>query len=257
MYEKIATKVSEMKENYKYENRDCLDGMKEYPDNYFDLAIVDPPYGLGAKLTNGSNHKGGKLGNKIRTKSALNGHRPFSMKNGERWDIRPPQEYFDELFRVSKNQIIWGANHFTLPETESFIIWDKLQVEDISFSMCEYAWYSGIDRPQIYREVPPRGDHRFHPTQKPIKLYRWILKHYAKEGFKILDTHVGSASSIIAAIDMGFEIYGFELDKEYFDLSMKRIKDFESQLKLDWIVREQFINKFPDLGFTNTETILK
>lgn len=213
-------------------NMDCMEGMKQYPDKYFELAIVDPPYGLGSKLTNGSLNGGGKLGNKIRNKSALKGQRPFSMQNGERWDFKPEQNYFDELFRVSKNQIIWGANHFILPPTESFVIWDKLQAEAISFSMCEYAWISGIDRPQIFRSVPDRGDHRIHPTQKPIALYKWLLKNYAKAGDKILDTHLGSGSSRIAAYDMGFDFYGFELDKDYFDASVKRFEQFKSQLKM-------------------------
>lgn len=213
-------------------NRDCMEAMKEFPDKFFELAIVDPPYGLGSKLTAGSNHKGGKLGNKIRNKSALNGRPPFSRMNGERWDHKPNESYFLELFRISQRQIIWGSNHFQLPESESFIVWDKMQAEGISFSMCEVAWVSGIDRPQIFRNVPDRGDHRIHPTQKPITLYKWLLKNYANLGDKILDTHLGSGSSRIAADDMGFDFWGYELDKEYFDASVKRFERYKAQQKL-------------------------
>jgi site-specific DNA-methyltransferase (adenine-specific) len=141
------------------------------------------------------------------------------------WDVAPKQEYFSELFRISRNQIIWGGNYFSLPPTRCFLIWRKLTIsEAFSMAMCEYAWTS-FNSNAKWIEIAPQGDpNRFHPTQKPIKLYTWILENYAKQGDKILDTHVGSASSLIACDRMGFECWGYEIDETYYKLAQERIK---------------------------------
>ena len=200
-------------------NMDCMEGMKQFPDKYFELAIVDPPYGI--------------FGNKAKSSNRID-------KNGKinKWDVKPTQEYFDELFRVSKNQIIWGANNFTLPNTEYFIIWDKEQTVD-NFASAEYAWTNckmpaKVFRYSIHKVMQERKQDggKIHPTQKPIALYKWLLKNYAKKGDKILDTHVGSASSLIACHQMNFDYIGFEIDKEYFDKAQKRIADEMAQISL-------------------------
>ena len=143
------------------------------------------------------------------------------------WDIAPSQEYFDELFRVSKNQIIWGGNYFNLPPTRCFLIWRKLSIpEKFSMAMCEYAWTSFNANAKVFECVPQgtKKDPRFHPTQKPIKLYQWIMNNYAKQGFRILDTHLGSGSSAIAAYDLGFEFVGIEIDDTYYKGAVDRLK---------------------------------
>ena len=187
-------------------NMDCIAGMKEYPDKYFDLAIVDPPYGIGDKF------KGGKTGK-------MN----FNEVVEKDWDKVPPMEYWDELKRVSKNQIIWGGNYFPLPPTRCFIVWDKHISEDFSLAMAELAWTSFDKLAKIFKMPTPK-DGKIHPTQKPIKLYEWLLMNYAKEGDKILDTHLGSGSSRIAAYRNGFDFVGFEIDKDYFEAQEKRFK---------------------------------
>lgn len=198
-------------------NEDCMEGMARYPDKYFDLAIVDPPYGLGKKI-----YSGGTKGCKFQTLFGEN-----------KWDNdTPKQEYFDELFRVSKNQIIWGGNYFDLPPTRTIICWDKLK-GDNNFSMWEMAWTSFDEPAKIYRKSS-MGD-RIHPTQKPIDLYKWLLGKYAKQGDKILDTHLGSGSSRIAAYEMGYDFTAFELDTEYFEAQEKRYKAHIAQLKLEFI----------------------
>jgi site-specific DNA-methyltransferase (adenine-specific) len=194
--------------------------MSRYPDKYFELAIVDPPYGLGDKLTSG-----GTWAAKLKASDAS-------------WDFVPGAEYFNELFRVSKNQIIWGGNYFQLPPCRGFLVWDKKLTDNWTLAMCEFAWAS-FDKPSkmfrasLSQGVRKEGD-RIHVCQKPISLYRWILSMYAKEGDKILDTHLGSGSSRIAAYDMGFDFTASELDKDYFDAQEKRFKDFVSQLKMDF-----------------------
>ena len=189
--------------------------MAEFPDKYFDLAVVDPPYGIGV----------GKMNMGIGT-----GKRCSKAKNrkwtAKAWDSEaPPPEYFIELFRVSKNQIIWGGNYFSLPPTQGFVIWDKQIAESLSFSQFEYAWTSyqraakGFDYSVYLNE-----SEKFHPTQKPVALYKWLLTNYAKPGDKILDTHLGSGSSRIAAWDMGFDFWGYELDADYFAAMEVRFK---------------------------------
>ncbi len=151
------------------------------------------------------------------------------------WDIAPKPEYFDELARVSKNQIIWGGNYFLLPPTRCFLVWRKLTIsESFSMAMCEYAWTSFNDNAK-WIEIAPQNDggkKRFHPTQKPIKLYHWILNGYAKPGFKILDTHLGSGSIAIACYDMGFDLCGYEIDKDYYDAAVNRLENHKKQLTL-------------------------
>lgn len=199
-------------------NIDCMEGMAKYPDKYFELSIVDPPYGIGV------NHSMGRR----------KGDRPSEYKKAY-WDnVSPDVEYFNELFRVSKNQIIWGANHFIskMPKDSScWILWDKMFSEDVSFAQYEMAWTSFDTVCKKFTKDPKSAD-RIHPTQKPVALYKWLLKNYAKEGDKILDTHLGSGSSRIAAYEMGFDFTGFELDKDYFDASVKRYENHIAQMKL-------------------------
>ena len=199
-----------------YYNEDCMVGMARYPDKYFDLAIVDPPYGQFNDDKRG--HQGG-------------GH---AKRYGYgKWDIAPNEDYFKELFRVSKNQIIWGGKYFTLPPTRCFVVWRKLTIsEGFTMAMCEYAW-SSFNQNSKWIEIAPQNPNRFHPTQKPVALYKWLLKNYAKQGDKILDTHVGSASSLIACHDMGFDAVGFELDADYYKASKQRLEDFMRQPTLD------------------------
>ena len=182
----MITTLQELKPDIKdsaFINADCMDGMRMFPDDYFDLAIVDPPYGGG--FTSGGGCKGWFT--------------KYHQAEGKvTWDIAPDEEYFKELFRVSKNQIIWGGNYFELPPTKCFLIWRKLSISDsFTMAMAEYAWTSLKGNAKVF-EYPPQDKTRFHPTQKPVKLYEWILNHYAKEGDVILDTHVGSASSLMS-----------------------------------------------------------
>ena len=194
-------------------NEDNMELMARYPDNYFDLAIVDPPYGIGIE-TSGTH---------------------FIKKNKAKgWDNETPtKEYFEELFRVSKNQIIWGGNYFfnELGNTKTFLIWDKKIAEDMSFAMCELAWTSFKNGAKIFKETATQIQ-RIHPTQKPVALYKWLLDKYAKQGDKILDTHLGSGSIAIACHDYDFDLTACELDKEYFDKAMERINNHTAQMKL-------------------------
>ena len=148
------------------------------------------------------------------------------------WDTAPEQAYFDELFRVSRNQIIWGGNYFNLPPTRCFLIWRKLTIsENFTMAMAEYAWTSFNDNAKVF-ECAPQDTTRFHPTQKPVSLYAWIYKRYAKQGDRILDTHLGSGSSRIAAYDAGLDFVGYEIDKEYFDKQEKRFEKHTAQENL-------------------------
>jgi site-specific DNA-methyltransferase (adenine-specific) len=199
-------------------NMDCMVAMKEMKDKQFDLAIVDPPYGL----EKSSKHGRGKLKN-----------RALNEGNIQKWDTRPNSDYFEELFRVSKHQIIWGGNYFGLPGTRGFLIWDKMQPFQ-NFSAAEYAWMSIQCPSKIFnlRATKTEDEIKIHPTQKPIKLYDWILHHFAQSGQIILDTHLGSGSSRIAAYKMGCSFVGFELDAEYYEKQETRFRDFVSQLAL-------------------------
>ena len=204
-----------MLELNKLYNMDCMDLMAQFPDKYFELAIVDPPYGIGDKFNGG---KTGKMN--------------FNEIVNKDWDKVPTPEYWEQLFRVSKNQIVLGGNYFALPPTRCFIVWDKLISEDFSLAMAELAWTSFDKLAKIVRMPTPKDGGKIHPTQKPIKLYQWLLKNYAKPGDKILDTHVGSASSLIACHQMGFDFIGSELDKEYFDKATERLELVKSQTTL-------------------------
>ena len=199
-----------------FENKDCMPGMSEYPDNYFDLAIVDPPYGIGR---DGS----------VKTTSKHGGRKAHEFKD---WDSTIPKEnYFNELFRVSKNQIIWGANYFTkhLPKSMGWVFWDKGQRICNSDGELAYTSFEKALRVVEYNRVELLIEGTIHPTQKPIKLYKWLLQNYAKPGDLILDTHVGSASSLIACIELGFDYVGYELDPDYYKAATERIKRFEAQ----------------------------
>jgi site-specific DNA-methyltransferase (adenine-specific) len=191
-------------------NCDNMDLMKQFPDNYFDLAIVDPPYGIGISS------------NPVRQK--------HKKKN---WDSAiPNNDYFTELFRVSKNQIIWGGNYFDLPPTQGFFIWDKKQPHDFSLAMVEYAW-SSIQKPaKMWSLSVQKEKNKIHPTQKPVQLYEWLLKNNAKDGDKILDTHLGSGSIAIACHNLKFDLTACELDKEYYEASLKRLHNHQSQLTM-------------------------
>ena len=149
------------------------------------------------------------------------------------WDVAPGKEYFDELFRVSRNQIIWGGNYFELPPTRCFLVWRKLTIsESFSMAMCEYAWTSFTGNAKLF-ECAPQGtanETRFHPTQKPVKLYNWVLSMFAEKGMKILDTHAGSASSLIACRMAGLEAWGFEIDPVYYEKAKKRLEDAQTQV---------------------------
>ena len=151
------------------------------------------------------------------------------------WDVAPGQEYFDELFRISRNQIIWGGNYFQLPPSRGFLIWRKNNVpQDFSMAMAEYAWMSFQGNAKVFDFSAVGQEGRFHPTQKPVALYKWILKLYANKGDKILDTHVGSASSLIACYDMGFDYVGFEIDEEYYKLACQRLEEEKAQMR--WLL---------------------
>ena len=203
---------------------DCMEFMREIPDKYFDLAVCDPPYGIGMD------------NQKVRVKP----NRPNTYKRaGELqycsggWDnYTPDKSYFIELFRVSKNQVIWGSNYFCefIPSGFGWIFWDK-QMGENQFSAGEFAFQSIQKRSSMfsYPSMRVQGT-RIHPTQKPVALYKWILSNYAKQGDKILDTHLGSQSSRIAAYEMGFDFYGCELDPEYFEQGNKR---FEAWRKMN------------------------
>lgn len=198
-------------------NLDCLEAMRQMPDNAFDLAIVDPPYGIGADK-----------------KNAHSNIRDNDKWKDVDWDSETPsQEYFEELFRVSRNQIIWGGNYFLdkiQRPSRGMIVWDKT-IHGNTLADCELAW-SSIDKPaRIYQEniVFTTLEGRIHPTQKSAKLYRWILKNYAKPGDKILDTHLGSGSSRIACYDLGFDFTGYELDADYFAAQEERFKRHTAQ----------------------------
>lgn len=192
-------------------NIDCMEYMRSVPDKHFELAIVDPPYGLSKKSTQGA----GKLKNRTLNRSTI-----------QQWDIRPGKEYFDELFRISKNQIIWGGNYFELPPTRCFVCWDKQQVWE-NFSQCELAWTS-FDKPAKHITISNRGAHidhvHWHPTAKPVELYAYLLRTFAIGGGKIFDSHLGSGSSRIAAYKMGFDFVGCEIDPTYFQLSEERFQ---------------------------------
>ena len=205
----------------KITNEDNMELMSRYEDNYFDLAIVDPPYGIGANK-----------------EKEHNGWKDYGIKE---WDSEiPKKEYFEELFRVSKNQIVWGGNYMTehLPPKMCWLLWDKGQ-RDFSLADGELAWTSFNKALRIF--TMPRGSAladaknnggKIHATQKPVKLYEWLLMNYAKDGFRILDTHLGSGSIAIACHNLGYDLTACELDKDYYDAAIKRIEQHKAQQRL-------------------------
>lgn len=196
-------------------NVDCMDYMRSPPDKAFDLAVVDPPYGL-ERFKHGGSH--------------IN---KYGSAHGTWNNIKPPKEYFDQLFRVSKRQIIWGGNNFHLTPSEYFIIWDKINPENFSFAMCEMAWTNCKVPAKIfsYNSQKESGE-RIHPTQKPVALYEWIYARYAKPGDRILDTHLGSGSSRIAAYDAGLDFTGCEIDPDYFKAQEERFAAHAAQMSM-------------------------
>ncbi len=201
--------------NIKLYNADCMEVMKTFKDKQFDLAIVDPPYGMPKDSTNDR----GKLKNRV-----------FNKGRVERWDKAPTTAYFEELFRISTNQIIWGGNYFDLPPTRGIICWDKMQPWE-NFSQIEYAWTSFNTPAKLYRFDNRTGD-KIHPTQKPVQLYKWLLQNYAKEGDTILDTHFWSLSIGIACHDMKFDLTAIELDADYYEQAKQRLIYHQRQLTL-------------------------
>jgi len=202
-------------------NEDNMKLMARYEDNYFDLAIVDPPYGI-ERFKKGFGTTRFKMDKR-------------TAKNGIEWDSKPNDKYWKELFRVSKNQIVWGANNFNMPSSEYFCIWNKKQTVN-NFATCEYAWVSmGLKKPaKMFDYSIHKHNHsnKIHPTEKPVPLYEWLLMNYAKEGDKILDTHLGSGSIAIACHNLGYDLTACELDKEYYDAAIKRIEQHKNQLRM-------------------------
>lgn len=191
---------------------DCMDYMATLPDKAFDLAVCDPPYGIGISS------------NPVRQQHAR-----------KSWDdVIPGAEYFAELKRVSDNQIVWGGNYFLayLGATQGFLIWDKVQSHDFSLAMCEMAWSSFQSPAKLWRRSVLAEQGKIHPTQKPVKLYEWLLTNYAKPGQRILDTHLGSGSSAIAANSLGFTLVGCELDADYYAAACDRVAQAYAQPRL-------------------------
>jgi len=218
-----------------YLNADCMNrktGLPSYPDNYFDLAIVDPPYGIGETAIRSKQRVP-----KTQSKKWANRKAPDYV-GGNDWDNEPPtQDYFEQLVRVSKNQIIWGANHFgMMPPSSGWVVWYKKRIDEVNdFSDAELA-YTSFNKgcrlfhlPWIGFGAINAGEKRMHPTQKPSALYRWLLSNYARHGMRLLDTHVGSASSLVVFEEMGFDYVAFETDKDYYRDSTARLEKFRRQ----------------------------
>ena len=193
---------------------DCMDALRQTPDTYFDLAVVDPEFGINI----------GKSARLVTDKGL----------KAKLWDDKPiSMDYFTELYRVSKNQVIWGGNYYPLPANKHCIIWDKMQPEGMSFGMFDYAWTSFDGANKLYRYSVQKESDKVHPTQKPIKLYDWIYSRYLPNGGKVIDTHLGSGSNRIAADKAGnIEFNGFEIDPEYYEAQEKRYKIFKMQKRL-------------------------
>ena len=200
-------------------NEDCIDLLKRSKDNEFDLAIVDVPYGININVNIGR-RKGDKKSD----------YHKFAGNDSE----IPKKEYWDELFRVSKNQIVWGGNYMTdfLYPSPCWLLWDKGFSEDVTFAQFELAWTSFKSSAKKYDFNAAANRNRIHPTQKPVKLYEWLLMNYAKEGDKILDTHLGSGSIALACHNLGFSLTACELDKDYYEASLKRLKQHQAQLTM-------------------------
>lgn len=218
-------------------NIDCMEYMKSLPDNAFDLAVCDPPYGGGNTEQAYAGQAGTRFGGRFDKYKQDGGNVGGKVrKKIIAWDVAPEQEYFNELFRVSRNQIIWGGNYFNLPPTRCFLVWRKsnIPLEGFSMSPVEYAWTSFFRNASAFEH---RSDgagqgqekERIHPAQKPVALYTWIYKNFAKAGDKILDTHLGSGSSRIAAYEMGLDFVGCEIDEDYFKAQEERFAAYAAQ----------------------------
>jgi len=215
-------------------NQDCMEAMKSMPDKAYELAIVDPPYGIGAPRLKWEASSGAK----IRCRNPFSGSgklkNRYLNKSSFDWDDCPPEEhYFKELRRISENQIIWGGNYFPLPPSRCVVCWDKCQPWT-NFSQWEMAWTSFGSPASLFRyDVRGNGiENKIHPTQKPVALYQWLLKNYAKPGDKILDTHGGSMSIAIACHDLGFDLTLYEIDKDYFQAGKERLERHMAQSNL-------------------------
>lgn len=260
-----------MSESITY-NMDCLEYLRTVPDKYFDLACVDPPYGGGGDDNEYKGAVVGRFGGRFEKYHLGESSPPIKCQRSggtwekksrrqvgaissddlapdvrntrgrfskyadggdiRHWDFAPPQEYFDELFRVSKHAIVWGGNYFDLPPTRCFLVWRKLTIsENFTMAMAEYAWTNFNENAKVFECAPQgqKGDQRFHPTQKPIALYEWVFRLFAKPGDKILDTHLGSGSSRIAAYNSGLDFVGCEIDPVYFKMEEERFEKFVSQ----------------------------
>ena len=238
-------------------NRDCMEGMKEYPDKYFDLAIVDPPYGINigrqgmgvgggvspqtnrsaANINRGGSRSEAPSPSEVRIGGGITEAKIYKAFDDS---TIPDEEYFDELARVSKRAIIWGGNYFldNLGATECMIVWDKKR-RGINFADCELAWTNIKEPCRVFefqwngmlQEDMKNKEERIHPTQKPVRLYTWLLINFANKGDKILDTHVGSGSSLVACERLGFDYVGFEIDKDYYKAALERIEEERQQIK--------------------------
>lgn len=222
-------------------NCDCIEYMRSLPDKFFNLAIADPPYG--AANSDMDCRGGGRFGERFKryfqqtdSVEALGQtdtrfqpcprrevRKVRNMRGGvetPQWDVAPPKEYFDQLFRVSENQIIWGGNYFSLPPTRCFLVWEKHIPEQFTMAMCEYAWTSFKGNAKLFKFPSIRKGYsgKFHPTEKPIELYQWILRNYANDGDKIFDPNMGSQNSRLAAYSLGFDYWGCEINEYYFGL---------------------------------------
>lgn len=229
-----------------------MDYMRSLPDKAFDLAVCDPPYGVGAvtymprtrekahggfidryeiiQATLDMNQRKSQKVDVVHSGDGASTLTHFGDKN-----VAPEPEYFEQLFRVSKRQIIWGGNYFLLPPSRGFLIWEKTTVaESFSMAMAEYAWLSWDENSKVFKGAPQgtRADPRIHPTQKPVALYVWIFDRYAKPGDRILDTHLGSGSSRIAAYDAGLDFVGCEIDPDYFKAQEERFAAYAAQMSM-------------------------
>jgi site-specific DNA-methyltransferase (adenine-specific) len=213
-------------------NENCMELMSRYPDKHFNLAIIDPPYGhaMSGETYQGRNKTrfGGNFDKYEIQRSGGTWSKKYKVRQ-KNWDIAPGAEYFAELFRVADKIILWGGNYFDLPPSRNFIVWRKLTIsESFSMAMVEYAW-TNIWGNAKYFECPPQDKNRFHPTQKPKKLYNWLLANYAQPGWKILDTHLGSGTHALACIDNGFDLTASEINEYYYTQSIKMIKEYLMQ----------------------------
>ena len=216
---------------------DCMNILKQLPDKSIDLVLTDPPYGGGGRIKNevgsaedltntiSAKRTGGTWSKKYQTGGIFDNEITH-------WDFAPTKEYFDEIFRVSKNQIIWGGNYFGLPPTRCFLVWDKLTISEVfSMAMCEYAWTS-FNGNAKRKELAPQDSARFHPTQKPLELFKWCLNLFSKENELILDCFSGSGTTAVACSELKRNFICIEKDKQYYEMSVRRLEEYNKQLKL-------------------------